>query len=71
MSNPFRKKKDTFEALNIRAYNLRSQIMNDKEELAEVLALLDQFSDIVAVEMRITKEDIGVTPRFRNSDWSI
>jgi hypothetical protein len=45
--------------------------MNDKEELAEVLALLDQFSDIVAVEMRITKEDIGVTPRFRNSDWSI
>ena len=71
MRNPFRKNKDTFEALNIRAYNLRSQIIKDKDELAEVLALLEQFSDIVTVEKRITKEDVGVTPAFRNQDWSI
>jgi hypothetical protein len=50
---------------------LRSQIINKKDELAEVLALLDQFTDIVTIEKRITKEDVGVTPRFRNQDWSI
>ena len=71
MRNPFRKNKDTFEALNIRAYELRSQIINKKDELAEVLALLDQFIDIVTIEKRITKEDVGVTPRFRNQEWSI
>ena len=71
MRNPFRKNKDTFEALNIRAYDLRSQVINKKEELAEVLALLDQFVDIVTIEKRITKEDVGVTPRFRNQEWSI
>jgi hypothetical protein len=71
MRNPFRKKQDTFEALNIRAYELRSQIIKDKDELAEVLALLDQFTDIVTIEKRITKEDVGVTPRFRNQEWSI
>jgi hypothetical protein len=71
MRNPFRKDKNTFEALNIRAYTLRSQIMNDKEELAEVLACLDQFSDIVTIEKRITKDNLGVTPCFRNFDWSI
>ena len=71
MRNPFRKNKDTFEALNNRAYTLRSEIINKKDELAEVLALLDQFSDIVTIEKRITKEDVGVTPRFRNQEWSI
>ena len=71
MRNPFRKKQDTFEALTNRAYDLRSQVINKKEELAEVLALLDQFSDIVTIEKRITKEDTGVTPRFRNQEWSI
>jgi hypothetical protein len=34
MRNPFRKNKNTFEALNIRAYELRSQIIKDKDELA-------------------------------------
>ena len=71
MRNPFRKNKNTFEALNNRAYTLRSEIINKKDELAEVLALLDQFSDIVTIEKRITKEDVGVTPRFRNQEWSI
>lgn len=71
MRNPFRKNKDTFEALVNRAYDLRSQVINKKEELAEVLALLDQFTDIVTIEKRITKEDTGVMPRFRNQDWSI
>jgi len=71
MRNPFRKKKDTFEALVNRAYDLRSQVINKKEELAEVLALLDQFTDIVTIEKRITKEDTGVTPRFPNQEWSI
>jgi hypothetical protein len=71
MRNPFHKNKDTFEALNIRAYTLRSEIINKKDELAEVLALLDQFIDIVTIEKRITKEDVGVTPRFRNQEWSI
>ena len=71
MRNPFRKNKNTFEALNIRAYELRSQIIKDKDELAEVLALLDQFTDIVTIEKRITKEDVGVTPAFRNQEWSI
>lgn len=71
MRNPFRKNKNTFEALNTRAYTLRSQIIRDKDELAEVLALLDQFGDIVTIEKRITKEDVGVTPRFRNQEWSI
>jgi hypothetical protein len=71
MRNPFRKNKNTFEALNIRAYELRSQIIKDKDELAEVLALLDQLGDIITIEKRITKEDVGVTPRFRNQDWSI
>jgi len=69
--NPFRKNKDTFEALSNRAYDLRSQIINKRDELAEVLALLDQFTDIVTIEKRISKEDVGVTPRFRNQDWSI
>lgn len=71
MRNPFRKNKNTFEALTNRAYELRSQIIKDKDELAEVLALLDQFGDIVTIEKRITKEDVGVTPRFRNQEWSI
>jgi hypothetical protein len=71
MRNPFRSNKNTFEGLTNRAYDLRSQVINKKEELAEVLALLDQFSDIVTIEKRITKEDTGVTPRFRNQEWSI
>jgi hypothetical protein len=71
MRNPFSKKKDTFEALTNRAYTLRSQIINKKDELAEVLALLDQLGDIITIEKRITKEDTGVTPRFRNQEWSI
>jgi hypothetical protein len=65
-----RKNNQSFEALNNRAYELRAQIMKGKEELAEVLALLQQFSDIVTVEKRISKDELGVTPKF-STEWSI
>jgi hypothetical protein len=70
MRNPFRKKKETFEALSNRSYKLRYEITEKKDELAVVLALLEQYSTIVAVDIRTCKDTVDVSPSL-GSDWSI
>ncbi len=59
-----RKKKQTFETLNIRMHELRYSIATDKAELAEILALLDQYKVDVEVTTRSVKDEFGVTPIF-------
>lgn len=59
-----RKKKQTFETLNNRMHELRYRIATDKTELAEVLALLEQYKTDVEVSTRTAKEEFGVSPMF-------
>jgi len=59
-----RKKKQTFESLNHRMHELRYRIATDKTELAEILALLEQYKVDVEVSTRSVKDEFGVTPMF-------
>ena len=59
-----RKKQQTFETLNTRMNELRYSIATDKTELAEILALLEQYKVDVEVTTRSVKDEFGVTPMF-------
>jgi hypothetical protein len=59
-----RKKKQTFETLNNRMHELRYSIATDKTELAEILALLEQYKIDVEVTTRSVKDEFGVSPMF-------
>jgi hypothetical protein len=59
-----RNKKQTFETLNNRMHELRYSIATDKTELAEILALLEQYKVDVEVSTRSAKDEFGVTPMF-------
>ena len=55
-------KEKTFEQINSEVYELRNSIMKNQALLAQKLALLQQFADIVQIETRICKEDVNVVP---------
>ena len=59
-----RNKKQTFESLNNRMHELRYSIATDKAELAEVLALLEQYKVDVEVSTSSIKDEFGVSPMF-------
>jgi hypothetical protein len=59
-----RNKKQTFESLNTRMHELRYSIASDKTELAEILALVEQYKVDVEVSTRSAKDEFGVTPMF-------
>ena len=60
----FRKNKQTFESIQKRISELRYQIDKDKLELAEQLALLEQYKVDVEITTRSIKDDLGVTPKL-------
>lgn len=60
----FRNNKQTFESIQKRISELRYQIEKDKLELAEQLALLEQYKVDVEITTRSTKDDLGVTPKL-------
>lgn len=64
-----RKKKDTFENLCERVHELSFSIDQQKLELAEVLALLEQCKHHVVIATASAKDNYGVTPQFRDNSW--
>jgi hypothetical protein len=64
------KQKQTFESISKEIYDLQSKIENDKLELADKLALLNQYKLDVEVTTRCIKDQLGVTPQFRwEAEW--
>ena len=61
-------KKRNFENTSKRVHELRSQIENAKNELAEELAYLEQYKMDVELTTRCVSDDLGVSPM---SSWRL
>ena len=71
MRNPFKKKKDTFQALHSKAFDLRVKLTklndettNTKQELSVVLSELEAFGGMVKSELKQSQDDFGVKPEL-------
>ena len=71
MRNPFKKKKDTVQALHSQAFDLRVKLtkLNDettktKQELSGVLSELEAFGGMVKSELKTSQDDFGVKPEL-------
>ena len=72
MRNPFRKKtlmntpieEYSFDDLTNKSFHLRCEITEKMKQLAHILACLDQCSDMVTVEKKVSKDLLGVVPQF-------
>ena len=65
------KKKDTFEALQSKAFHLRAELArlrddttNTKQELSVVLSSIDAFGTMVTVELNQSNDEFGVKPEL-------
>ena len=71
MRNPFKKNKETFEALYSQAFDLRVKLtkLNDettktKQELSVVLSGIEAFNTSITVELNQSANDFGVKPEL-------
>ncbi len=54
----------SFDDLTNKSFHLRCEITEKMNQLAHVLACLEQCSDMVTVEKKISKDLLGVVPQL-------
>ena len=71
MRNPFKKNKETFEALYSQAFDLRVKLTklndettNTKQELSVVLSAIEAFNVSITVELNESLKGFGVKPEL-------
>ena len=71
MRNPFKKNKETFEALYSKAFDLRvkltkldNETTKTKQELSVVLSGIEAFNTSITVELNQSANDFGVKPEL-------
>jgi DUF4097 and DUF4098 domain-containing protein YvlB len=66
-----KKQKQTFESISKEIHELRSEIEEKKVQLADNLALLNQYKLDVEVTTRCVNDELGVKPMHRwQAEWN-